>query len=79
MASRSTTSEYQPAPPITRLRTINAGKVRAAMAIKTTASSAALKSNVCTAPATNGSRDTGAVVGTPATSVTAQKIIRPGY
>lgn len=79
MASRSTTSEYQPAPPITRLRTTNAGKVRASMSIKTSASSAAIKANVCTAPATNGDRETGNVTGTPATSVTAQKVIRPGY
>lgn len=79
MPSRSTTSEYQPAPPITRLRTTNAGKVRAQMAVKTSASSSAIKSNVCTAPATNGDRETGNVTGSPATSVTAQKVIRPAY
>lgn len=63
MPTRSSTSEFQPSPPITRL---NRGKVTGVLSIKTTSSSDGIKNNMCVAPATNGSREKGLAPSNPA-------------
>lgn len=59
MATRSTASEYQPAPPINRLRTSRAGTVTARGGYKDSSSNPGIKPNMCCAPATNGDRAAG--------------------
>ncbi len=73
MPTRSSSSEYQPSPPVTRL---NQGKFHAGVTIKTTASSAGVRNNMCVAPATNGSREHGLAASSP-TAATKGMSIRP--
>jgi len=79
MPTRCTTTEYQPAPPITRLSTVHAGDVKGGVSVKTIASSAAIKNNVGCAPATNGDRETGHVAASSYASATAGKVIRKAF
>lgn len=75
MANRSTTSEYLPAAPITRLRS-PAGKVGGSMGVKTSAVSG-VKPNVGAPPATNGERAFGKVAASSPSSATKQLKITP--
>ena len=65
MATRSTTSEYQPAPPINRL---NRGRVRGKVSYKAAGSNPGIKPNMCCAPATNGDRVAGLAASQPAST-----------
>jgi hypothetical protein len=61
MADRSSASEYQPSPPINRLRDPG-GRLANKIAIrKGTTSGTGVKPNMCCAPATNGERALGLV------------------
>jgi len=74
MATRSTTSEYQPSPPINRL---NRGKVMGRLAIRSTvAATHGVKPNMCIAPATNGERAFGLV--DPSQPASATKMMKVG-
>jgi hypothetical protein len=75
MPTRSTTSEYQPSPPIGRLQR---GRVIGRVYVKTTASHAGIKPNMCCPPATNGDRAEGLAPSQPA-SATSMKVIRTRY
>ena len=66
---RSTTSEYQPAPPYVNLGGKQNGRFSGNVAIKTTV-------NMCCAPATNGDRIAGLAPSQPL-SAKAGKAIRP--
>lgn len=59
MATRSTTSQYQPAPPNYGTGGRQNGRFSAAISVVTTASNAGAKPNMCCAPATNGDRASG--------------------
>jgi len=72
---RSSTSEYQPSPPINRL---NRGRVTARGAVKTTASNPGVKPNCCCAPATNGERAFGKVAPSQPLSATSMKKVGNG-
>ena len=74
--ARSTTSDYYPPPPCVGLGGKQNGRYSGNVKIKTTASSAAVKVNMCCAPATNGSREYGLAPSQPA-SATASKTLRP--
>jgi hypothetical protein len=67
MASRSTTSEYLPAPPGTR---INGGRYGARIGVRKTGHNPGIKPNMCCAPATNGERAFGKVVASQPASAT---------
>lgn len=56
MPTRSTTSQFQPSPPSYRL---HRGRFIGVLGIIQTTSSPGVKSNMCCAPATNGSREKG--------------------
>jgi hypothetical protein len=68
MATRSTTSEFQPAPPNVRFGGKQNGRFSAAVTIKTTASSPGVKPNMCCAPTTNGDRVAGLAPSQPASA-----------
>lgn len=72
MANRSTTSEYLPAAPTTRLRS-PAGKVGGSMGVKTSAVSG-VKPNVGAPPATNGDRASGLAASSPSSATKQLKI-----
>lgn len=65
MATRSTTSEYQPSPPVNRL---NSGKVGHKLYTKQAGSYPGIKPNMCCAPATNGDRVAGLAASQPASA-----------
>ena len=71
MATRSTTSEYQPSPPINRL---NRGKVMGRLGIRKTGALHGVKPNMCCAPATNGSREHGLASSQPASATKMMKV-----
>jgi len=75
MPTRSTTSEYQPSPPITRL---NRGRVTGRLGIKQTGSRPGIKPNMCCAPATNGDRAAGLAPSQPASATKMMKVT-PGF
>ena len=74
MATRSTTSEYQPSPPIGRL---NRGMVKGVLAVKTAATVGRVQNNMCVAPATNGERAFGLVAPSQPASTTKGMKINP--
>lgn len=76
MPTRSSTSEYQPSPPINRVRA-KGGKVAARLAIKKTGFHPGVKPNIGAPPATNGERAFGKVAPSAPLSATAQKKINP--
>lgn len=59
MATRSTTSQYQPAPATVRLAGKQNGRFSAATKVKLSTSNPGIKPNMCCAPATNGDRVAG--------------------
>lgn len=59
MATRSSTSEYQPAPPVVRVGGKQNGRFSSGTSVKTIASNPGIKPNMCCAPATNGDRASG--------------------
>lgn len=76
MATRSSTSEYQPSPPVNRL---NQGRVTGALGLRRgTTVHAGVKPNCCVAPATNGSRSEG-LAGSQPTWTTKQMKVTPRY
>lgn len=76
MATRSTTSEYAPAPPCYNLGGKNNGLFHGAVITKTTASSEGIKPNMCCAPQTNGDRVAGLAPSKPL-SAKGMKGMRP--
>lgn len=68
MPTRSTTSQYQPAPPTYNSAGRQNGRFSAAIAVVTTASTAGSKPNMCCAPTTNGDRLTGLAPSRPASA-----------
>lgn len=76
MPTRSSTSAFQPAPPVVRLAGKQNGRFSAGTLVKTIASSAGVKPNMSCAPATNGDRATGLAASKP-NSAKAQKGMRP--
>lgn len=72
MATRSSTSEYQPSPPIGR---INKGKVVGRLGIRKTGHNPGVKPNMCCAPATNGERAFGKLApSSPASTTKMMKV-----
>lgn len=59
MATRSSTSQYQPAPPAVRVGGKQNGRFSSGTKVKTIASNPGIKPNMCCAPATNGDRASG--------------------
>jgi hypothetical protein len=76
MATRSSTSEFQPSPPNTRLRSTG-GRVAARSAIIKAGSHPGVKSNLGCPPATNGERAFGKVAPSSPASAKAQKKTSP--
>ena len=72
--ARSSTSEYQPAPPIVRAGGRNNGTPAQGVSLNPITSTT-VKSNMCCAPATNGSREAGLAPSQPA-STKAMKAVR---
>jgi len=50
MPTRSSTSEYQPSPPISRLNSRKAGKVAARVNVANASSTSGVKPNMCVPP-----------------------------
>jgi hypothetical protein len=74
MATRSSSSEFQPSPPINRL---NSGKVTGRLALRLgTSVNPGVKPNMCCAPATNGERALGKV--TPSSPASTTKMMKLG-
>ena len=72
MATRSSTSEFQPSPPNTRIPS-KGGRVAARLAVKA-GNNPGVKPNMCCAPATNGERAFGKVAASqPASSRSMKK------
>ena len=65
MPSRSSSSQYQPMPPVMRLAGKQNGRFGAKLVVKTIASNEGVKPNMCCAPATNGDRATGLAASKP--------------
>ena len=77
MAVRSTTSEYQPSPPVNRLRDPG-GRLSNKIAIRQgQTSGTGVKPNMCCAPATNGERAFGKVAASQPASATKMMGMRP--
>lgn len=76
MPVRSTTSEYQPPPPVVGLGGKQNGRYSGNIIVKTTASAPGVKTNACCPPATNGNREAGLAPSQPA-SAKAMKGVRP--
>ena len=76
MPTRSSTSEFQPSPPINRVPS-NGGRVAARLAIKKAGSNPGVKPNLCCAPATNGERAFGKVAASQPASARAMKKTSP--
>ena len=74
MPTRTSTSEYQPSPPSTRISTPG-GKItgRTGMRMGTTTNPGA-KPNMCCAPATNGDRVAGLAASQPASTTKMMKV-----
>lgn len=68
MATRSTTSQYQPAPPSYNLAGKQNGRFSAGTKIKTITSNPGIKPNMCCAPTTNGNRIAGLAASKPNSS-----------
>jgi hypothetical protein len=68
MATRSSTSQYQPSPPVYGTGGKQNGRFSAAISVVTTSSRAGLKPNMCCAPTTNGSREHGLAPSKPASA-----------
>lgn len=66
MPTRSSTSEFQPAPPVVRLGGRQNGRFSAGIVVKIATSNAGIKPNMCCAPATNGDRASGLAPSQPA-------------
>jgi len=77
MATRSSTSEFQPAPPVVRVGGKQNGRFSSGTVVKTIASNPGVKPNMCCAPATNGDRATGKVAATKPNSARSMKGTRP--
>lgn len=77
MATRSTTSQYLPAPPTVKLAGKQNGRFSAGTVVKTIVSSARIKPNMCCAPTTNGERAFGKVAASAPNSARAMKGMRP--
>ena len=75
MATRSTTSQYQPAPPTYNLGGRQNGRFSAGLLVKTIASNPGVKPNMSCPPATNGDRASGLAPSKP-NSAKAQKGMR---
>jgi len=74
MATRSSTSEYQPSPPTTRLG-MGRGKFRGRLGIRRgTTVHPGVKPNCCVAPATNGSRSEGLAASQPTWTTKQMKV-----
>jgi len=77
MATRSSTSEYQPSPPVTRI-SAPGGKVTGRLGFRRgTTVHAGVKPNMCVAPATNGERAFGKVAASQSTWTTKQMKVTP--
>lgn len=76
MATRSSTSEFQPSPPNTRVRNPG-GRVAARSAIVKAGSNPGVKPNMCCAPATNGERAFGKVAASQPDSARSMKKTSP--
>lgn len=68
MATRSSTSEYHPAPPNYNQGGKQNGRFGAAVVIKTITSNGGAKPNMCCAPTTNGNRIKGVASSQPNSS-----------
>ena len=76
MPTRSSTSEFQPAPPVVRLGGRQNGRFSAGTLVKMPSSNTGIKPNMCCAPATNGDRASGLAASQPA-AAKAMKGMRP--
>jgi hypothetical protein len=65
MATRSSTSEFQPSPPNVRLGGKQNGRFSAGTVVRTINSNPGIKPNMCCAPATNGDRASGLAASQP--------------
>jgi len=79
MATRSSTSEFQPAPPYLRAAGKQNGRFSAGISLKTIASNPGIKPNLCCAPATNGERAMGKVAPSQPNSTRGMKGASPRF
>jgi hypothetical protein len=75
--ARSSSSEFQPAPPTVRLGGKQNGRVQNGASVKTITSNPGIKPNVGAPPATNGERAFGKVAASKPNSAKGQKGVSP--